>query len=36
MLPTFHHYTKSLSRMVGGLDAYYVFAFGEVGESGDG
>lgn len=35
MLPTFHHYTKSLSRM-GGLDAYYVFAFGEVGELGDG
>ena len=35
MLLTFNHYTKSLSR-VGELDAYYVFAFGEVGESGDG
>lgn len=35
MLLTFNHYTKSLSQM-GRLDAYYVFAFGEVGESGDG
>lgn len=31
MLPTFHPYTKSLLQM-GELDAYYVFAFGEVGE----